>query len=155
MTFALEWVKNLIARDILVVSAGCTCGGLENCGLMSLDAARIGGTGFVTILAAALGFHTSTQFRPLPSRIGCIEAVAGNFVAGALEWICPNSGGSFTPMARRTGHCCGWDVLHWPWLSTCTWGWLPFCDGYLTLDVLCNQMRRVITGGKLIGGEQR
>ena len=37
--FTVELTKQLIAKDIIVLAAGCTCGGLENCGLMSPEAA--------------------------------------------------------------------------------------------------------------------
>ncbi|WPX08683.1 anaerobic carbon-monoxide dehydrogenase catalytic subunit [Anaerocellum danielii] len=41
--FTVELTKELIKRDILVLSAGCTSGGLENCGLMSKGAEELAG----------------------------------------------------------------------------------------------------------------
>lgn len=39
----VELVKELISRDILVLTAGCSSGGIENCGLMTPEAARLAG----------------------------------------------------------------------------------------------------------------
>ncbi|MFR5881620.1 MAG: carbon monoxide dehydrogenase, partial [Cloacibacillus evryensis] len=39
----VELTKELIKRDIIVLSAGCSSGGLENCGLMSPEAAELAG----------------------------------------------------------------------------------------------------------------
>ena len=41
----VELTKELISRDILVLSAGCSSGGLENCGLMTKEAAKYARTG--------------------------------------------------------------------------------------------------------------
>lgn len=41
--FTVELTKELIKRDILVLSAGCTSGGLENCGFMSKGAEKMAG----------------------------------------------------------------------------------------------------------------
>jgi carbon-monoxide dehydrogenase catalytic subunit len=39
----VDLVKELIAKDILVLTAGCSSGGIENCGLMTPEAARYAG----------------------------------------------------------------------------------------------------------------
>ena len=39
----VELTKELIKRDIIVLSAGCSSGGLENCGLMEPKAAELAG----------------------------------------------------------------------------------------------------------------
>ncbi len=39
----VELTKELIARDIIVLTAGCSSGGIENCGLMTPEAAALAG----------------------------------------------------------------------------------------------------------------
>lgn len=39
----VELTKELIARDIIVLTAGCSSGGIENCGLMTPEAAQFAG----------------------------------------------------------------------------------------------------------------
>lgn len=79
--FTVELVKKLIAKDILVLSAGCTCGGLENCGLMSRKAAGMAGPGLSGV-CQNLGIPPVLNFGPCLA-IGRIEAVAGE-LAGIL-----------------------------------------------------------------------
>lgn len=40
---SVELTKELIAKDILVLTAGCSSGGIENCGLMTPEAAKYAG----------------------------------------------------------------------------------------------------------------
>ena len=40
---SVELMKELIAKDILVLTAGCSSGGIENCGLMTPEAAKLAG----------------------------------------------------------------------------------------------------------------
>ena len=40
---SVELTKELISRDILVLTAGCSSGGIENCGLMTPEAAELAG----------------------------------------------------------------------------------------------------------------
>ena len=40
---SVELTKELIAKDILVLTAGCSSGGIENCGLMTPEAAKLSG----------------------------------------------------------------------------------------------------------------
>ena len=40
---SVELSKELIAKDILVLTAGCSSGGIENCGLMTPEAAKLAG----------------------------------------------------------------------------------------------------------------
>ena len=39
----VDLVKELITRDIIVLTAGCSSGGIENCGLMTPEAAKLAG----------------------------------------------------------------------------------------------------------------
>ena len=41
---SVELTKELIAKDILVLTAGCSSGGIENCGLMTPEAAKLAGS---------------------------------------------------------------------------------------------------------------
>lgn len=72
--FTVGLTKELIKRDILVLSAGCTSGGLENCGLMSPAAAELAGENLKSI-CLALGIPPVLNFGPCLS-IGRLEAVA-------------------------------------------------------------------------------
>src|SRR3712207_8945068 len=47
--FTVELTKELIKRDIIVLSAGCSSGGLENVGLMSPSAAKFAGDNLKTV----------------------------------------------------------------------------------------------------------
>ena len=77
----VEMTRELIKKDILVLAAGCTCGGLENCGLMSREAAQEAGTG-LRALCNSLGIPPVLNFGPCLA-IGRIETVAAE-LAGAL-----------------------------------------------------------------------
>ena len=72
--FTVELAKELIKKDILVLSAGCTCGGLENCGLMTMDAVELCGEGLKEI-CTALGVPPVLNFGPCLA-IGRIEMAA-------------------------------------------------------------------------------
>lgn len=72
--FTVELTKELIRKDILVLSAGCTCGGLENCGLMTLDAIDLCGDGLKEV-CTALGVPPVLNFGPCLA-IGRIEMAA-------------------------------------------------------------------------------
>ena len=145
--FTVELVKQLIAKDILVVSAGCTCGGLENCGLMSREAAGLAGSGLAEV-CKSLGIPPVLNFGPCLA-IGRIETVAGELakaldidlpdlpvVVSAPQWLEEQAlaDGAFALALGFTVHL----------------GLAPFVTGSpVILDVLCNQMES-ITGGKLI-----
>ena len=72
--FTVELTKKLIKKDILVLSAGCTCGGLENCGLMTMDAIELCGLGLKEV-CTALGVPPVLNFGPCLA-IGRVEMVA-------------------------------------------------------------------------------
>ncbi|MCL1905107.1 MAG: anaerobic carbon-monoxide dehydrogenase catalytic subunit, partial [Methanomassiliicoccaceae archaeon] len=74
-------VKELIAKDILVLTAGCSSGGLENCGLMDLEAAELAGPGLKAV-CKKLGIPPVLNFGPCLA-IGRLEIVATE-VAEAL-----------------------------------------------------------------------
>lgn len=80
--FTVELVKELIKRDILVLSAGCSSGGLENVGLMSPGAAALAGESLRAV-CEGLGIPPVLNFGPCLA-IGRLEMVAAQ-LAEALS----------------------------------------------------------------------
>ncbi|OOM13758.1 carbon monoxide dehydrogenase [Clostridium saccharobutylicum] len=72
--FTVELTKELIKRNILVLSAGCSSGGLENVGLMSPGAAELAGDSLKEV-CKALGIPPVLNFGPCLA-IGILEMVA-------------------------------------------------------------------------------
>jgi len=70
----VELTKELIKRDVLVLSAGCTSGGLANCGLCSADAAELAGPGLKAV-CKQLAIPPVLNFGPCLA-IGRVEMVA-------------------------------------------------------------------------------
>ena len=67
-------VKELIARDIIVLTAGCSSGGIENCGLMTPEAAELAGPKLKAV-CRKLGIPPALNFGPCLA-IGRLEIVA-------------------------------------------------------------------------------
>ncbi|SHK68489.1 carbon-monoxide dehydrogenase catalytic subunit [Clostridium cavendishii DSM 21758] len=72
--FTVELTKELIKKDILVLSAGCSSGGLENVGLMSPEAAELAGDNLKEV-CKSLGIPPVLNFGPCLA-IGRLEIVA-------------------------------------------------------------------------------
>lgn len=72
--FTVELTKELIKRDILVLSAGCSSGGLENVGLMSPSAAELAGDNLKEV-CKSLNIPPVLNFGPCLA-IGRLEMVA-------------------------------------------------------------------------------
>ena len=70
----VQMTKELIAKDILVLTAGCSSGGIENCGLMSPQAAELAGPKLKAI-CQKLGIPPVLNFGPCLA-IGRLEIVA-------------------------------------------------------------------------------
>lgn len=70
----VDLVKELIARDIIVLTAGCSSGGIENCGLMTKEAARLAGPKLRAV-CEKLGIPPVLNFGPCLA-IGRLEIVA-------------------------------------------------------------------------------
>ena len=70
----VDLTRGLIAKDILVLSAGCSSGGLENCGLMTPEAADLAGPGLKEV-CRQLGIPPVLNFGPCLA-IGRLETVA-------------------------------------------------------------------------------
>ncbi|ADL07116.1 anaerobic carbon-monoxide dehydrogenase catalytic subunit [Thermosediminibacter oceani] len=80
--FTVELTKELIKRDIIVLSAGCTSGGLENVGLTSPGAAELAGDNLKEV-CRTLGIPPVLNFGPCLA-IGRLETVAAE-LAQALD----------------------------------------------------------------------
>ncbi|MCY6355654.1 anaerobic carbon-monoxide dehydrogenase catalytic subunit [Clostridium sp. ZS2-4] len=72
--FTVELTKELIKRNIIVLTAGCSSGGLENVGLMSPNAAELAGDSLREI-CESLGIPPVLNFGPCLA-IGRLEIVA-------------------------------------------------------------------------------
>ncbi len=145
--FTVELTKKLIAKDILVLSAGCTCGGLENCGLMSPEAADLAGENLKAV-CKSLGIPPVLNFGPCLA-IGRMELVCGEIaqdlgidipqlpvVISAPQWLEEQAlaDGAFALALGFTVHL----------------GLPPFVTGSpVALDVLTNKMKD-LTGGQLM-----
>ncbi|MCL2572798.1 MAG: anaerobic carbon-monoxide dehydrogenase catalytic subunit [Defluviitaleaceae bacterium] len=79
---SVELTKELIAKDILVLTAGCSSGGIENCGLMSPEAAELAGPKLKAV-CEKLGIPPVLNFGPCLA-IGRLEIVATE-IAEALN----------------------------------------------------------------------
>ncbi|MCL2496833.1 MAG: anaerobic carbon-monoxide dehydrogenase catalytic subunit, partial [Clostridiales bacterium] len=78
----VELSKKLIAKDIIVLTAGCSSGGIENCGLMTLEAAELAGPNLKEV-CKSLGIPPVLNFGPCLA-IGRLEIVASE-IAEALK----------------------------------------------------------------------
>lgn len=70
----VDLTKELIARDIIVLTAGCSSGGIENCGLMTPEAAQYAGPKLRAV-CEKLGIPPVLNFGPCLA-IGRLEIVA-------------------------------------------------------------------------------
>ena len=70
----VDLVKELISRDIIVLTAGCSSGGIENCGLMTKDAVKYAGPGLREV-CEQLDIPPVLNFGPCLA-IGRLELVA-------------------------------------------------------------------------------
>jgi len=80
-TLTAELTRELIAKDILVLTAGCSSGGLENIGLMTPEAAELAGPNLKAV-CKELGIPPVLNFGPCLA-IGRLEIVATE-IAGEL-----------------------------------------------------------------------
>ncbi|WP_124065765.1 anaerobic carbon-monoxide dehydrogenase catalytic subunit [Clostridium sp. E02] len=75
----VELTKELISKDIIVLTAGCSSGGLENCGLMTPEAAELAGPKLKAV-CKKLGIPPVLNFGPCLA-IGRLEIVATEIAA--------------------------------------------------------------------------
>lgn len=71
---SVDLVKELISRDIIVLTAGCSSGGIENCGFMNPEAAKYAGPKLRKV-CESLGIPPVLNFGPCLA-IGRLEIVA-------------------------------------------------------------------------------
>ncbi len=76
---SVELTKKLIAKDIIVLTAGCSSGGIENCGLMTPEAAELAGPKLQAV-CKKLGIPPVLNFGPCLA-IGRLEIVATEMAA--------------------------------------------------------------------------
>jgi len=143
----VEMTKELIKRDILVLTAGCSSGGIENCGLMMPEAAELAGPNLKAV-CKQLGIPPVLNFGPCLA-IGRLEIVATEvaeaigidlpqlpLVLSAAQWLEEQAlaDGAFGLALGLPLHL----------------GLPPFVTGSdLILKVLCEDMK-TLTGGQLI-----
>ena len=100
--FSVELTKELIAKDILVLTAGCSSGGIENCGLMTPEAAKYAGPKLRAV-CEKLNIPPVLNFGPCLA-IGRLEIVATEIAAEAWRRSSTASTGTFCrTVAGRTG----------------------------------------------------
>ena len=143
----VDLVKELISRDIIVLTAGCSSGGIENCGLMTPEAAKYAGPKLRAV-CESLGIPPVLNFGPCLA-IGRLEIVATE-LAEALGVDLPQlplvlSAAQWLEEQALADGCYGLALglpLHL--------GLPPFVTGSpVILDVLTKQMKD-LTGGCLM-----
>lgn len=145
--YTVDLVKNLIRNNILVVSAGCTCGGLENCGLMSPSAAELAGASLKSV-CKKLGIPPVLNFGPCLA-IGRIEMVAGK-IAQLLQVDLPDLPVVVSAPQWLEEQALADGVFALALGFPLHLGLTPFVTGSDTVsDVLANKMKE-LTGGALI-----
>ena len=143
----VELTKELIAKDILVLTAGCSSGGIENCGLMVPEAAELAGENLKAV-CKQLGIPPVLNFGPCLA-IGRLEIVATELaqalnvdmpqlplVLSAAQWLEEQAlaDGAFGLALGLPLHL----------------GLPPFITGSeVALKVLCEDMKQ-LTGGQVI-----
>jgi len=147
----VELTKELIAKDILVLTAGCSPGGIENCGLMSPEAAELAGPKLKAI-CKQLGIPPVLNFGPCLA-IGRLEFVAMEvaealgidlpqlpLVLSAPQWLEEQAlaDGAFALALGLPLHL----------------GLPPFVTGSpIAVQVLCEDMKTLTGGHVLINGD--
>ncbi|OYO59654.1 carbon monoxide dehydrogenase, partial [Lachnotalea glycerini] len=143
----VDLTKELIARDIIVLTAGCSSGGIENCGLMTPEAAELAGPKLKAV-CKKLGIPPVLNFGPCLA-IGRLEIVATQIAAelgvdlpqlplvlSAAQWL--------EEQALADG-CFGLSLglpLHL--------GLPPFITGSKTVVKVLTQDMKELTGGQVI-----
>lgn len=144
---SVELTKELIVKDILVLTAGCSSGGIENCGLMTPEAAKLAGPKLRAV-CEKLNIPPVLNFGPCLA-IGRLEIVATELaeaigvdipqlplVLSAAQWL--------EEQALADG-CFGLALglpLHL--------GLPPFVTGSKTAVKLLTEDMKNITGGQVI-----
>lgn len=144
---SVELTKELIAKDILILTAGCSSGGIENCGLMTPEAAKLAGPKLRAV-CEKLNIPPVLNFGPCLA-IGRLEIVATELaeaigvdipqlplVLSAAQWL--------EEQALADG-CFGLALglpLHL--------GLPPFVTGSKTVTKVLTEDMKELTGGQVI-----
>ena len=144
---SVELTKELIAKDILVLTAGCSSGGIENCGFMTPEAAKLAGPKLRAV-CEKLNIPPVLNFGPCLA-IGRLEIVATELaeaigvdipqlplVLSAAQWL--------EEQALADG-CFGLALglpLHL--------GLPPFVTGSKTVTKVLTEDMKELTGGQVI-----
>lgn len=143
----VELTKELISRNIIVLTAGCSSGGIENCGFMEPEAARFAGPKLRAV-CEKLGIPPVLNFGPCLA-IGRLEIVATE-IAAELDVDLPQlplvlSAAQWLEEQALADGCFGLALglpLHL--------GLPPFISGSpVTVQVLTEDMKE-LTGGQVI-----
>ena len=146
-------VKELIARDIIVLTAGCSSGGIENCDLMIPEAAKLAGAKLRAV-CEKLGIPPVLNFGPCLA-IGRLEIVATE-LAEALDIDIPQlplvlSAAQWLEEQALADGCFGLALglpLHL--------GLPPFVTGSkVAVHVLCQDMKSLTGGHVIINSDAR
>ena len=149
----VELVKELIARDIIVLTAGCSSGGIENCGLMTPEAAKYAGPKLRAV-CEKLGIPPVLNFGPCLA-IGRLEIVATE-LAEALNVDLPKlplvlSAAQWLEEQALADGCYGLALglpLHL--------GLPPFVTGSkVAVQVLTEDMKQLTGGQVIINGDAK
>ena len=149
----VDLVKELIARDIIVLTAGCSSGGIENCGLMTKEAARLAGPKLRAV-CEKLGIPPVLNFGPCLA-IGRLEIVATE-LAEALHVDLPElplvlSAAQWLEEQALADGCYGLALglpLHL--------GLPPFITGSkVAVQVLTEDMKKLTGGQVIINGDAK
>ena len=146
-TLTAELTKELIAKDILVLTAGCSSGGLENIGLMTPEAAELAGPSLRAV-CKELGIPPVLNFGPCLA-IGRLEIVATE-LAEALNIDLPQlplvlSAAQWLEEQALADGCYGLALglpLHL--------GLPPFITGSKTAVQVLTEDMKTLTGGQVI-----
>ncbi len=143
----VELVKELIAKDILVLSSGCSCGGIENIGLMTKEAAKLAGPKLRAV-CEKLGIPPVLNFGPCLA-IGRIEIIVKE-LASALNVDLPQLPVALSAPQWLEEQALADGVFGLALGIPLHLGLAPFVTGSdLAVDIVTNQMK-TLTGGQLI-----
>ena len=138
---SVELTKELIAKDILVLTAGCSSGGIENCGLMTPEAAKLAGPKLRAV-CEKLNIPPVLNFGPCLA-IGRLEIVATE-LAEAIGVDIPQLPLVLSAQALADG-CFGLALglpLHL--------GLPPFVTGSKIVTKVLTEDMKELTGGQVI-----
>ena len=144
---SVELTKELIAKDILVLTAGCSSGGIENCGLMTPEAAKLAGPKLRAV-CEKLNIPPVLNFGPCLA-IGRLEIVATE-LAEAIGLDIPQlqlvlSAAQWLEEQALADGCFGLALglpLHL--------GLPPFVTGSKTVTKVLTEDMKELTGGQVI-----